>query len=42
MQKGIFLASDQKNPHDGGIIIAATDKETAIKIIQEDSLGIVK
>ncbi|MCZ6909739.1 MAG: YciI family protein [Rickettsia endosymbiont of Ixodes persulcatus] len=36
-EKGIFLASGQKNPHDGGIIVALGDKDTIIKIIQEDA-----
>lgn len=34
--KNIFIASGPKNPRDGGIILALSDKETMSKIIQED------
>ena len=34
--QGIFVASGPKNPRDGGIILALTDKETMMKIIEED------
>ena len=34
--KGIFLASGPKEPRDGGIILANTDKETMNVIIHED------
>jgi uncharacterized protein YciI len=35
-EKGLFIASGPKNPRDGGIIIALTDKETATQLITED------
>ena len=35
-EKGLFVASGPKNPRDGGIIIALTDKETANQLITED------
>ena len=35
-EKGLLIASGPKNPRDGGIIIALTDKETATKLIAED------
>ena len=33
---GLFLASGPKQPRDGGVILALTDKEHAAQIIQED------
>lgn len=34
--QGLLIASGPKQPRDGGIIIALTDKETATKLIAED------
>lgn len=35
-QKGLLLVSGPKQPRDGGIIIALTDRETANQLIRED------
>jgi uncharacterized protein YciI len=34
--QGLFIASGPKHPRDGGVILALGDKQTIIKIIQED------
>lgn len=35
-EKGLFLASGPKNPKDGGIIVALTDRGTMEKLIEQD------
>lgn len=34
--QGIFIASGPKNPRDGGVILALSDKEEIFNILQED------
>ena len=34
--EGIFILSGPKNPRNGGVILAMTDKETAERLVRED------